>query len=177
MHATVTHENPDAIPRGAGEYLSFRIGAEEYGIDILKVQEIRVFERSTRMVHAPAEVLGVLNLRGVIVPILDMRIRFGTEQVAYDSQTVTIVLSMANRVVGVVVDAVSDVVALTAQDIKPAPAMGDDLQAQHIIGIATVNQAERLRMMILIDIEKFLSGADMGLTSVQASTTLTEEFA
>lgn len=149
----------------AGEYLSFRLGAEEYGIDILKVQEIRGFEASTRMVTAPSFVLGVLNLRGVIVPILDMRIKFGMADTRYDSQTVTIVLNVANRVVGMVVDAVSDVVALTAQDIKPAPGFSGEVASQHVIGIATLTQNDAQRMLILLDIEQMMRSEDMGLVS------------
>lgn len=151
--------------RGAGEYLSFRLGAEEYGIDILKVQEIRGFENCTRMVNAPAYVLGVLNLRGVIVPILDMRIRFDMADVAYDSQTVTIVLNISNRVVGMVVDAVSDVVELRNEDIKPAPEFNSAVSAQHVIGIASLEQGTEQRMLILMDIEKLMTGAEMGLST------------
>lgn len=153
------------VARGAGEYLSFRLGAEEYGIDILKVQEIRGYEVATRMVNAPSYVLGVQNLRGVIVPILDMRIRFGMADVVYDSQTVTIVLSLANQVVGMVVDAVSDVVALKGIDIKPAPEFSGAVSTHHVIGIATVEQGEQQRMLILLDIEKLMSSAETGLTA------------
>jgi purine-binding chemotaxis protein CheW len=159
------HEQFASTEQRAGEYLSFRLGAEEYGIDILKVQEIRGFETSTRMVNAPRHVLGVLNLRGVIVPILDMRIKFGMTDVPYDSQTVTIVLHVANRVVGMVVDAVSDVLALTDEDIKPAPGFSGAIGTQHVIGIATVEQNERQRMLILLNIEQLMSSADMGMVS------------
>ncbi len=149
----------------AGEYLSFRLGAEEYGIEILKVQEIRGFEPSTKMINAPAYVLGVVNLRGVIVPILDMRLKFNMSDVAYDSQTVTIVLSLAKQVVGIVVDAVSDVVELKGEDIKPAPDFTGAIDTQQVIGIATIEQDQRQRMLILMDIEKLMSSAEMGLIS------------
>lgn len=152
-----------AVAPGNGEYLSFRLGGEEYGINILKVQEIRGYEASTRMVNAPPYVLGVLNLRGVIVPILDMRIRFGMADVVYDSQTVTIVLNIGDRVVGMVVDAVSDVVALKGEDIKPAPEFSGAVSTAQVIGIATVVQGDAQRMLILLDIEKLMSSADMGL--------------
>jgi len=155
--------NTSAVTQGKGEYLSFRLGAEEYGIEILKVQEIRGYEASTRMVNAPPFVLGVLNLRGVIVPILDLRIKFGMEHVPYDSQTVTIVLSLANQVVGMVVDAVSDVVALKGEDIKPAPEFSGAVSSHQVIGIATVEQGEQQRMLILMDIEKLMGSADVGL--------------
>lgn len=152
-----------AVGHGNGEYLSFRLGAEEYGIDILKVQEIRGFEASTRMVNAPPFVLGVLNLRGVIVPILDLRIKFGMSHVPYDSQTVTIVLNIDARVVGMVVDAVSDVVALKGEDINPAPEFSGAVSSHQVIGIAAVEQGDQQRMLILMDIEKLISSADMGL--------------
>lgn len=148
------------------EFLSFQLGGEQYGIDILKVQEIRGYEPSTRMANAPAFILGVLNLRGVIVPVLDMRIKFGMTDVQYGPQTVTIVLNVADRVIGMVVDAVQDVVALPAQDIKPAPEFSGAVSSQHIIGIAAVEQAEQSRMLILMDIEKLMTSADMGLSTL-----------
>ena len=153
----------------AGEYLGFKLGAEEYGIDILKVQEIRGFETPTRMVSAPGYVLGVLNLRGVIVPILDMRIQFGMTEVTYGSQTVTIVLNVADRVVGMVVDAVSDVVPLLPEDIKPAPSLRGEAITQHVIGLATLTQDNAQRMLILLDIEQLMRSDGMGLvtTSIQ----------
>lgn len=166
--STAAIDQPSAAVAGNGEYLSFRLGAEEYGIEILKVQEIRGYETSTRMVSAPPFVLGVLNLRGVIVPILDLRIKFSMSEVKYDSQTVTIVLSLARHVVGMVVDAVSDVVALKADDIKPAPEFSGAVSSHHVIGIATVAQGEQERMLILLDIEKLMSGADMGLVAKTA---------
>ena len=157
--------SPTHQPTPPREYLSFQLGSVEYGIDILKVQEIRGFETSTRMVNAPAYVLGVLNMRGIIVPILDMRLKFEMAEVAYNSQTVTIVLNVANRVVGMVVDAVQDVVAIQATEVKPAPDFNGAVNTQHIIGIATVDQAEQQRMLVLLDIEKLMSSADMGLVT------------
>jgi len=171
MNSTVRDQSSSsasAVTHSNGEYLSFRLRAEEYGINILKVQEIRGYEASTRMVNAPSYVLGVLNLRGVIVPILDMRIRFGMAEVVYDSQTVTIVLNIGDRVVGMVVDAVSDVVALKGEDIKPAPEFSGAVATSHVIGIATLVQGDAQRMLILLDIEKLMSSADMGLMDTTA---------
>ena len=169
MDNTATYQtgstNPTHIPEPTSEYLSFQLGSVEYGIDILKVQEIRGFETSTRMFNAPAYVLGVLNMRGIIVPILDMRIKFGMADVAYNSQTVTIVLNVAQRVVGMVVDAVQDVVAIQAADVKPAPDFNGAVNTQNIIGIATIDQAEQQRMLVLLDIEKLMTSADMGLVT------------
>lgn len=169
MENTHTNEtgsaNSTQTPKPASEYLSFQLGSVEYGIDILKVQEIRGFETSTRLFNALPYVLGVLNMRGIIVPILDMRIKFGLAEVAYNSQTVTIVLNVAHRVVGMVVDAVQDVVAIQTTDIKPAPDFNEAINTQHIIGIATVDHAEQQRMLVLLDIEKMMSSADMGLVA------------
>lgn len=169
MSTAVQESTPTALsslPQVAGEYLSFRLGAEEYGINILKVQEIRGYEAATRMVNAPPFVLGVLNLRGVIVPIVDLRIRFGMDEVKYDSQTVTIVLNIGARVVGMVVDAVSDVVALQPGQIKPAPEFSGAVSMAQVIGIATVTQGEAQRMLILLEIDALMGGTGMGLQTV-----------
>jgi purine-binding chemotaxis protein CheW len=147
------------------EFLAFKLGAEEYGIDILRVQEIRSYEKPTRIAGAPPHVLGVTNLRGVIVPIVDLRCRFGLDAV-YGSDTVTVVLGLAGRTVGAVVDAVSDVVALTSEQIKPAPAFGGTIDAGHITGIATLGEGASARMLILLDIEELVTGAEMALVAV-----------
>lgn len=144
------------------EVLTLRLGAEEYGINILRVQEIRSFEQPTRIANAPPHILGVTNLRGVIVPIVDMRLRFGLPA-EVGTGTVTIVVNVGGRTVGVVVDAVSDVLALAAEQIKPVPEFGGAIDAQHITGIGTVEQGGSPRMLILVDIEQLLAGADVGL--------------
>ncbi len=159
-----TRQSVETIP-STGEYLSFRLGAEEYGIDILKVQEIRGYEAPTRMVNAPTEVLGVLNLRGVIVPVLDLRIRFGMAEVKYDSLTVTIVLNIGARVMGMVVDSVSDVMALGAAQIKPAPEFSGAIDSAEVTGLATIEQGDTHRMLILLDIERLMGSSGMGLLS------------
>jgi purine-binding chemotaxis protein CheW len=158
----IPNRNHTLMRQHAGEYLSFQLGGEQYGIDILKVQEIRGYEAPTRIANAPSFILGVLNLRGVIVPIWDMRIKLRMDRADYDSHTVTIVLNVGERVIGLVVDAVQDVVALKAEDIKPAPEFSSTLASQHLIGIATLEQAEAARMLILMDIEQFIAGADTG---------------
>ena len=143
------------------EFLSFKLGSEEYGIDILKVQEIRAYERPTRIADVPAFIKGVVNLRGIIVPIIDLRIKFKLERCDYDDFTVVIVLNVAHRVIGVVVDGVCEVTTLAADQIKPAPDFADagPLDTGHVIGLATLGQ----RMLILIDIEKLMSARDGGL--------------
>ncbi len=142
------------------EFLTFRLGPEHYGIHILKVQEIRGYERPTVIANAPAFIKGVINLRGVIVPVLDLRIRFSLPDPVYDQGTVVIVLNVAQRVVGVVVDAVSDVVPLPAASIQPPPEFASSvLDTRYITGLATVDG----RLLILLDIEKLMTGADMAL--------------
>jgi purine-binding chemotaxis protein CheW len=145
------------------EFLTFRLGAEEYGIDILKVQEIRGYDAVTRIANAPAFIKGVVNLRGVIVPIIDLRVKFELGEARYDAFTVVIILNVAGRVVGAVVDSVSDVLELDEKQIKPAPEFNSMLEAGYITGLGTVESGEGQRMLILVDIEKLMSGADMGL--------------
>jgi purine-binding chemotaxis protein CheW len=144
----------------AAEFLTFRLGAEEYGIDILRVQEIRSYEEPTRIANAPAFIKGVVNLRGVIVPVVDLRIKLNCEKVEYNSFTVVIVLNVHGRVVGAVVDSVSDVLELGQDLIKPAPEMNTTVDTGFVTGIASVGE----RMLILMDIEALMSSADMGLT-------------
>ena len=142
-----------------GEFLTFTLGPEEYGIDILKVQEIRGYDAVTTIANTPKFIKGVINLRGIIVPIVDMRIKFKLENVTYDQLTVVIILNLASRVVGMVVDGVSDVIALTPEQIKIAPQFGATLDTQYLMGLGTVDE----RMLILVDIEKLMSSSDMEL--------------
>jgi len=140
------------------QFLTFRIGAEEYGIDILRVQEIRSYEPPTRVAHAPAFVKGVVNLRGVIVPIVDLRLRLG-QSGEYNAFTVVIVLNVLNRVVGIVVDSVSDVLELSAEQIKPRPEVAAALDARFITGLGKIAE----RMLILLDIQAMVGSPDFGL--------------
>ena len=144
------------------EYLSFRLGSVEYGIDILKVQEIRGYEPPTRIASAPAHIRGVLNLRGVIVPIVDLRLRLGLVEAGFDRLTVTIVLHLAQGLVGAVVDAVSDVTLLTQEQIRSAPQFDNSVDADYITGIGTLGDADRPRMLVLLDIEKLMANAVAG---------------
>lgn len=143
----------------AGEYLTFKLSDEEYGIDILKVQEIRGYEQPTRIAHAPTFLKGVVNLRDTIVPIIDMRLKFNCAQAEYNSFTVVIILHLRSRIVGVVVDSVSDVLQLTTDQILPAPDIETSVDPACIVGLGAVNQ----RMLILLDIERLMDGVDMGL--------------
>lgn len=143
------------------EYLTFRLGDEEYGIDILRVKEIRGYDAVTKIANAPAFIKGVINLRGTIVPIVDLRIKFNLGKAEYDRFTVVIILNVANRVVGVVVDSVSDVLTLTPGQVKPAPEFGGGLDTRYITGLGSVDE----RMLILVDIERLMTSADMSLVS------------
>ena len=141
------------------ELLTFTLGSEEYGIDILKVQEIRGYDAVTTIANSPEFIKGVINLRGIIVPIVDMRIKFGLGNVTYNNLTVVIILNIANRVVGIVVDGVSDVIALTAEQLKAAPEFSGTMDTQYITGLGTVDE----RMIIVVDIEKLMTSRDMDL--------------
>ncbi len=141
------------------EFLAFTLGKEEYGIDILKVQEIRGYEAVTRIANAPEFIKGVVNLRGIIVPIVDMRIKFNLGEPTYDQFTVVIILNIGGRIVGMVVDSVSDVITLNPGQVKPAPEMGTAFNTDYLIGLGTLDE----RMLILIDIDKLMSSAEMGL--------------
>jgi purine-binding chemotaxis protein CheW len=147
------------------EVLSFRLGGEEYALSILKVQEIRGYDAVTRIASAPDYLKGVVNLRGIIVPIVDMRIKFNVGEPTYDAFTVVIVLNINGHTIGVVVDSVSDVVTLSPDQIKPAPELGSSVAAEYLQGLGTVND----RMLILLDIDKLLSSEDMGLLAAARS--------
>lgn len=157
------HEEARAAKVRPREYLSFRLGAEEYGIDILRVQEIRGYADATRIANAPPFIKGVLNLRGTIVPIIDLRMKFNLPDVKYDSQTVTIVLNIGNRIMGVVVDSVSDVIEFKSDQIREAPEFNTTVDATHITGLGTVKTGDEERMLILLNIEQLMESADMGL--------------
>ncbi|MBV8633319.1 MAG: chemotaxis protein CheW [Burkholderiaceae bacterium] len=148
-----------AAEAGGSEFLAFKLGKEEYGINILKVQELRGYEAPTRIANAPDFVKGVINLRGAIVPVVDMRIKFQLGEATYNQLTVVVVLNLGGRIAGMVVDSVSDVTSLMAEQIKPAPDMGTAFNSEYMIGLGTL--AERL--LILIDIDKLMASPEMGL--------------
>jgi len=150
---------------GTSEFLTFRLGAEEYGVEILKVQEIRGYDAVTAIANTPDFIKGVINLRGVIVPIVDLRIKFALGQVTYDPFTVVIILNIADRVMGIVVDGVSDVMELDGAQIRPAPEFGAGLDTEYIIGLGTAGE----RMLILVDIERLMTSSEMALVDDSAS--------
>jgi purine-binding chemotaxis protein CheW len=145
----------------AREYLTFRLSQEEYGIDILKVQEIRGYEAPTRIANAPPFIKGVVNLRGTIVPIVDMRLKFNCSEADYSSLTVVIILNLGSRIVGIVVDSVSDVLELQPENVKSAPDIESIVSNDCILGLGSLGE----RMLILLDIERLMSSTDMGLVA------------
>jgi len=147
------------------EFLTFTLGKEEYGIDILRVQEIRGYDAVTAIANTPEFIKGVINLRGIIVPIVDMRIKFNLKNVEYNQFTVVIILNLSHRVVGMVVDGVSDVITLTHEQIKAAPEFSASLDTQYIMGLGAVDQ----RMIILMDIERLMTSRDMDLVEMAAA--------
>lgn len=147
------------------ECLTFTLGDEEYGIDILMVQEIRSYETATKIANLPDFIKGVINLRGAIVPVVDMRIKFRLANVVYNQFTVVIVLNVCGRVIGMVVDGVSDVIALTPEQIQAAPEFVSSLDTQYLIGLGTVDE----RMIILVDIEQLMSSREMDLIDKAAA--------
>ncbi len=146
---------------GAREYLTFRLDQEEYGIDILKVQEIRGYEPPTRVANAPDFIKGVVNLRGTIVPIVDMRLKFNCARAEYNAFTVVIILNLRSRIVGIVVDSVSDVMELPPDALKAAPDIDSVIDSAAVLGLGSLGD----RMLILLDIERLMAAPDMGLVS------------
>ena len=158
MHTKTGSSMTSSAPK-ALEFLSFTLGQEEYGIDIQKVQELRGYDAVTRIANAPEHIKGVVNLRGIIVPIIDMRIKFNLGAPTYDAFTVVIILNIGGRVMGMVVDSVSDVITLKPEQIRPAPSMGSVLDTEYLMGLGTLDE----RMLILIDLDRLMSSDEMGL--------------
>ncbi len=169
MQPTTTASSLDgsapATGHGVTEFLAYRLGNEEYGIDIQKVQELRGYDAVTAIANAPVFIKGVVNLRGIIVPIIDMRIKFNLGTPVYDQFTVVIILNISGRIMGMVVDSVSDVITLTPAQMKPAPAMGTAVDANYLMGLGTIDE----RMLILLDIDSLMSSAEIGLVEKLAA--------
>jgi purine-binding chemotaxis protein CheW len=142
---------------GLQQFLTFKLAGEEYGVGILSVQEIRGWSAVTAIPHSPPWLLGVINLRGAVVPIVDLRIKFNFERAEYNEFTVVIILNVGARVIGVVVDGVSDVITLVSAQIKPAPPLGGNADTSHIVGFGTLDE----RMRILMDVEKLMAGSNL----------------
>ncbi|MDO8283631.1 MAG: chemotaxis protein CheW [Rhodoferax sp.] len=148
-----------AVAVDSGQYLTLRLGDEDYAIDIMRVQEIRSYEEPTRMANSPIFIKGVINLRGVIVPIVDLRMKLNISKVEYNEFTVVIILNVRGSIIGAVVDAVSDVVTLDAKNIKPAPQFESAIDSRFILGLAQVGE----RMLIVMNMEALLSTAELGM--------------
>lgn len=157
----VADKTDNLIAVGAArEYLTFRLDQEEYGIDILKVQEIRGYESPTRVANAPEFIKGVVNLRGTIVPIVDMRLKFNCSKAEYNTFTVVIILNLRSRIVGIVVDSVSDVMELPPENFRSAPDVDSVIDSGSVLGLGSIGD----RMLILLDIERLMAAPDMGLS-------------
>lgn len=157
---TQTQTSMQSSGEGArNEFLAFTLGQEEYGIDILRVQELRGYETVTRIANAPAFIKGVVNLRGTIIPVVDMRIKFNLGTPTYDQFTVVIILNIAGRILGMVVDSVSDVMTLSPEQVKPAPEIITAFDTEYLIGLGSIDE----RMLILVDIDKLMTSSEMGL--------------
>lgn len=161
MKTNEQREDQETSQEGTGQFLTFTVAGEEYGVDILKVQEIKGFVPTTRIPNAPPEVIGVLNLRGTVVPIVDVRTKFKLENVAYNAFTVIVVLVVQGRVMGIVVDAVSDVMSIPPENIQPAPDFGDRPTSTVIKGMGKVDE----KLVILLDIDALLLGDNSALAA------------
>ena len=161
---TVTNTSNNKSKVAGGEHLTFVLGDEQYGLEILKVQEIRGYDTVTQIANTPDFIKGVVNLRGKIVPIVDLRIKFKLGKVEYDEFTVVIILNLGGRVVGIVVDGVSDVKALKEEQIRDVPSLVSNIDTKYIVGLATVEE----QMFILVDIEQLMSSQEMALMDAVA---------
>lgn len=141
------------------EFLTFTLGDENYGLEIMKVKEIRGYEPVTKIANAPSYVKGVLNLRGDIVPIIDLRLKFNVGEATYNEFTIVIMLHVQDRIVGIVVDAVSDVINLELGDIRPPPEFGVAFDSNYLYGLAQVGE----QMVILLNIEALITSNELGL--------------
>ena len=160
MTTTETGSREVGATADGNQFLTFTLGEEEYGVDILKVQEIKGYVPTTRIPNAPYEVRGVLNLRGTIVPIVDLRRKFGLEEIQYDQFTAIVVVVVQNRVMGMVVDSVSEVMSIPPTDIQPPPDFGSGVSGSMLRGMAKVGE----KLIILLDIDAVLIGDNAGFT-------------
>ncbi|VAW87666.1 Positive regulator of CheA protein activity (CheW) [hydrothermal vent metagenome] len=171
MDTAQRFDSDSIIANGNGheQYLTFMLAGEEYGVDILRVQEIKGWDNATRIPNTPDYVQGVINLRGTIVPIIDLRMRFNLEKLEYGPTTVVVVLKVESenkhRTMGIVVDGVSDVYSISADELKPAPEFGDDVNAEFVKGLATIDE----KMVIMLNIDKLLNSRELSVLDSAAS--------
>jgi len=151
------------ISSGTGDqFVTFTLGNEEYGVEILKVQEIIGYQGFTKIPNVPPFVKGVLNLRGSVVPVIDLRLKFGMPEKEYDKFTVILILEVAGRIIGTIVDAVSDVVTLTEDEMQPTPDFSSGIRTDFISGMGRKDD----KLIILLDIDKVLSDGELELLDV-----------
>ncbi|WP_288389490.1 chemotaxis protein CheW [uncultured Alteromonas sp.] len=146
------------------EYLSFVLADEHYALDIKTVKEIRGYEQVTKIANAPAYIKGVINLRGDIVPIVDLRLKFNVGEATYTEFTIVIMLNIQDRIVGIVVDGVSDVIRLMEDQILAPPEFGVAFDSRYLHGLADVDG----QMVILVNIESLITSEEMGLVAPQS---------
>ncbi|MFQ3236777.1 MAG: purine-binding chemotaxis protein CheW [Paraglaciecola sp.] len=163
MNNKVTQDN---LHTESKEFLSFVLGDEHYALDIMAVKEIRGYETVTKIANAPGFIKGVINLRGEIVPIVDLRIKFSVGEATYDEFTIVIMLNVFDRIVGIVVDGVSDVIKLEKDDIRPPPEFGVAFDSKYLHGLASVDD----NMIILVNIDSLISSDDLGLFDKNKTT-------
>ncbi|MFT6778953.1 MAG: purine-binding chemotaxis protein CheW [Paraglaciecola sp.] len=154
------HTKPDSR-----EFLSFVMGKEHYALDIMSVKEIRGYEAVTKIANAPPFIKGVINLRGDIVPIVDLRLKFEVGEATYNEFTIVIMLNITQRIVGIVVDGVSDVIRLADDEIRPAPDFGVAFDSRYLLGLVPIED----HMVILVNIESLISSDELGLVDTQLS--------
>ena len=165
MTNVATAVNKASGEEAGREYLAFSLGGEEYAVNILQVQEIRAYERVTRIANMPAFIKGVMNLRGAVVPVVDLRVRFNVGNADYGASTIVIVINIGPRTIGMVVDGVSDVVSVKASELRPAPQIAGVLTAEFLEGVAILDK----RMLIIVDINGLMSSKEMGLLESSAA--------
>ncbi len=153
-------EMNDAISvKEVDQFVTFTLGDEEYGIEILKVQEIIGYPGFTKIPNMPAFVKGVINLRGSVVPVIDLRLKFGMDEKAYDTYTVILVLEVREKIIGAIVDSVSDVISLKEEEMQPTPDFSSGVSADSIRGMGRKDE----KLIILLDIDRVLSGTEVGM--------------
>jgi purine-binding chemotaxis protein CheW len=160
-----------APPELGGKYLTFYLGEEEYGLEILKVREIIRLHRITRVPRMPAAMLGVINLRGAVIPVVDLRRTFGIGSVEATERTCIIVVHAAGVEFGVMVDRVSEVADVSAEEVEPAPEFGDEVDTRFLLGLAKGAGGVKL----LLDIDRVLSSREITQLQEKAATTATQE--
>jgi len=169
MAETAEDQGQHEVQKEYRELLTFFLAGEEYGVDILRVQEIKGWDSVTNIPNTPEYIRGVINIRGSIVPIIDMRLRFNLEKKDYDATTVVIVLNVvregqSDRTMGVVVDAVSDVYNVPVDDVKASPDFGTAVDTEFVTGLATISE----KMIIVLDIDHMLNAAELAVIDKMA---------